>query len=303
MDWRLFTAALVLCWTSAALAEEQPKATTRVYAVADLVVEGPVESSWLHNYFNAIQRASTAELVAAGGPAISAPQVPPVEDNLTNLAEVLQSAIDGFGTLKVTPHIRTRSLVIRAQPAVHDEIVGILEHLRRIGNEMVDIRIELIRPKTQPEAAEIQQASSRQDAADTSTSQPTFTEEWVTEHGHCLSPEQLRQFRRQAGENDWELFSVGGGTVHSGYSLDFFSDDFVAIVTATSSRDRRHVRAVLTSHVAESLFTNTSIQIPTGHGVIHPMMADNGERLQCLITAEVQIIEEEEEVASDRRGQ
>ncbi len=292
MKLLIAASTLLICYSGAAFAAGEERLTTRVYAVADLVVDGPTDNSWLLRYFELTQKAVSAQLMAKPGQHADPPKIGTVQANLDDLAEVIQSTLLSFDGTKVTPHKRTRSLVVRATSATHDEIVELLESLRQASEISVEFRIEAIVPDEKSDDSDIQQAS----ASESTPPNPTFAESWITRHGRDLAAEDARRFRQEIKEHGLRIVPLTGGTIRSGYSLDCYSDKLAAIVTATASIDRRHVRTILTRYLGESMLVSSSLQIPNGHSMIQHLALGDETALPCLITARVIVPKETEEV-------
>lgn len=293
MKLSLLPAMLVSLLSCSATADDTAVLVTRIYQVADLVVDGPTEESRLlalADWEFAAKTSGVEKVTKKSGK-------PTVAENLNELAEIVRLASSGLGNTNVTSHLRSRSLVIRATPKGHDAIVELIQDLRSASETSVDVRLEFIFVETSTTDSDVQQASTTESQSDDRRASTSPVDKWIKQHGHQLTPKQVDQFRTAIGQQGQTLHALNCGAVQNGYSHDVYSDYLKAVVTATVSPDRRSSQISLI-RFQEYLPTSTSIEIQSGHTAIQQFGAGDEGQFICLITATIVVPEEEEEPAA-----
>jgi len=288
MKYSALPLMLILLFAPITLADDAKEVVTKIYPVADLVVDGPTENSQLRRLFQIALATEVDEVKQLKG------HLPPtVAENLNELSDVIRSTSSGDSEISVASYIRTRSLIVRAPQETHDNIVQLLEGLRRSGETSIQLTLEFFSSLDESSGGSgIQQTSAVEQGSDSEIRAPTI-ETWLAARSHQLAPKEVAEFRKMLAEQNSVVEWQQTRTSRSGYSLD--AADAGLIVTATASADRRIANLNLT-RVGENGLMSQSYVVRSGHSAVHTFGAPGEEQFPCLITATVVVPEEEEEL-------
>lgn len=258
-------------------AVQQAPLQTVVYSVADLVIGASAPSDPNQALLSMLAQQSE-ELQLALSAANANGGESQVEQALGELAETLESTFedefDGQGS--ITPHRGTHSLIIRQTPDVHEQIVDLLEQLRRIHETEISVTMKLM---------ELDDA----------------TMAFAFQHsGQVLDDEDLEELSEIATEGESELmtFTI---TTRNGESAGM--PMFPGSVSAVASHDHREVRVQLKMNfgmdpemmLMAGMMGQPSCRVPAGKQVLMPLVIeDSGYAI--LVSAEVLAEGEAEEV-------
>lgn len=271
-------------------ADEKPPVVARIYSMADLVVQPQKPES---NQQQANKTAITGQSIAISNEKI-------IARNLKELVEIVRMAvstedwIENGGRGAVAIHSNTRSLVIRQTESGHNEIVELLEALRRQQDVSIDVTLELFEDLNQEKAAAvIQQVSATSESPSVPAETETITlGTLAADFGPSIDPQEMKELRKRLkdvqAEKFSERFSIPNG--HTGGSQ-------YLTATTCSSADRRYVTINVAFTLEGSLVGIRGTTLPDGHGTVFEFrMPEINHHVACLVTTKLRILEEEEEV-------
>ncbi len=281
-----------------AVADDAKSLDTRIYQVADLVVEPPVTS--IHEYLMMVadvnpHAADAADRVDRNS--LMRPEAR-IKDNLNELVEVIRTTTmhahwttdGGFGT--IIPHVKTRSLVVRQYPPVHDRISNLLRHLRDLHDTRVDITVEMVMGVSEETFSQrIQQVSGTSETTEDGKT-PVNPDALTAEYGESMDATELADLKSRFPELSGSA-AVFTKSVRNGVSEITATG---LLVTPTISEDRRTITLNLAQVADPGLLISSVATVSDGHTVLFRPHTWAPDGTIFLITPRIRITEEEEEV-------